>query len=234
MTYSDVENAIDDLQNGKMVLVFDADGREEETDITVASQFVTPDVIRTMRRDGGGLICVTVPPEIRKKLGLPFLSDLLWNEGNNLPVLRSLIPNDLPYDEKSAFGITINHRRTYTGITDADRALTITEFADFARRADLLDSDTAISEFGRDFRSPGHVSLLNVVNPILKSRKGHTELCTALVIMAGLTPSATVCEMMSDEGKALSKEDAKQYARERNLVFLEGFQIVEAWEEWSG
>jgi 3,4-dihydroxy 2-butanone 4-phosphate synthase len=233
MTHPEVEKAIEDLTSGKMVLVFDADGREEETDLTVASEFVTSDIIRTMRKDGGGLICVTVPPEARKRLGLPFLSDLLWNEGSEVPVLRSLIPNDIPYDEKSSFGITINHRRTYTGITDADRALTISEFADFAKRVESLDGDEAINEFGREFRSPGHVSLLNVANPVLRSRRGHTELCTALVTMAGLTPSATICEMMGDKGRARSKEDAKRYASERDLVFLEGDQIVEAWEEWS-
>ncbi|MFQ5909759.1 MAG: 3,4-dihydroxy-2-butanone-4-phosphate synthase [Thermoplasmata archaeon] len=232
MTHPEIEKALQDLQSGKIVLVYDADGREEETDLTIASQFITPDVVRTMRKDGGGLICVTVPPETRKTLGLPFLSDLLWNEGNDVPVLRSLIPNDLPYDEKSAFGITINHRRTYTGITDSDRALTISEFANFSKRAESLDEETAVNEFGRDFRSPGHVSLLNVANPVLQSRRGHTELCTGLMIMTGLTPTATICEMMGDEGRALGKEDAKRYATERDLAFLEGFQIAEAWEEW--
>jgi 3,4-dihydroxy 2-butanone 4-phosphate synthase len=233
MTRPEVEKAIEDLQSGKMVLVFDADGREEETDLTVASQFVTSDIIRTMRKDGGGLICVTVPPETKKRLGLPFLADLLWNEGSDVPVLRSLVPNDIPYDEKSSFGITINHRKTYTGITDSDRALTISKFANFAKRVESLDGETAISEFGREFRSPGHVSLLNVANPVLRSRRGHTELCTALVAMAGLTPSATICEMMDDGGRARSREDAKRYANERGLVFLEGHQVVEAWEKWS-
>ena len=233
MSHPDIERALKDLRNGKPVLVFDADGREEETDLTYASQFVTSDAVRTMRKDAGGLICVTVPPETSKKLGLPFLADLLWNEGDDIPVLRSLVPDDLPYDEKSAFGVTINHRRTYTGITDGDRALTISEFANFAKRSESLDAESAISEFGKGFRSPGHVSLLNVANPILRSRRGHTELCTALVSMAGLVPSATVCEMMGDEGNALPKEDAKRYAEERNLVFLEGYQVVEAWEEWS-
>ena len=233
MTHPEVDKAVEDLRSGKVVLVFDADGREEETDLTIASQFVTSDVIRTMRKDGGGLICVTVPPETRKRLGLPFLADLLWNEGSDVPVLRSLIPNDIPYDEKSAFGITINHRKTYTGITDSDRALTISEFANFARRVESLDSETAINEFGREFRSPGHVSLLNVANPVLQSRRGHTELCTALVTMAGLTPSATICEMMDDGGRARSKADAKRYASERDLVFLEGHQVIEAWEKWS-
>ncbi|MFQ6106170.1 MAG: 3,4-dihydroxy-2-butanone-4-phosphate synthase [Thermoplasmata archaeon] len=233
MTYPGIDKALEDLRNGRMVLVFDAEGREEETDLTIASQFVTPEVVRTMRRDGGGLICVTVPPETKRKLGLPFLADILWNEGSDIPVLRSLVPNDIPYDEKSAFGITINHRKTYTGITDSDRALTIREFANFAKRVRSLHREPAINEFGRDFRSPGHVSLLNVANPVLKSRRGHTELCTALVVMAGLTPTATICEMMGDEGKALGKEDAKRYATERGLAFLEGHQIVEAWEEWS-
>src|SRR5439155_23389007 len=81
--------------------------------------------------------------------------------------------------------------------------------------------------------SPGHVPLLNAAEPLLEGRRGHTELTTALMIMAGLAPTATICEMMADDGRALSKEDAKAYARARNLVFLEGQDIVRAWRLWS-
>src|SRR5438094_390999 len=110
------------LKSGRPVLVYDADGREEETDAAIASQFVTPELIRFLRKEAGGL--------------------------------RS-------------------------------------------------------------------------------RRRGHTELTTALVTMAGLIPSATICEMMGDDGRALSKEDAKEYAEARNLVFLEGQDVIEAWRAWS-
>src|SRR5438876_9307714 len=74
--------------------------------------------------------------------------------------------------------------------------------------------------------------LLNAVDPLLVDRRGHTELTTALMLMAGLAPTATICEMMADDGRALSKQDAKAYARARNLVFLEGQDIVRAWHWW--
>src|SRR3972149_8046783 len=71
-----IKGALDALQQGGTVLVYDADGREEETDMAVASQFVTPTVIRSLRREAGGLICVTVPDEVRSRIGLPYIADV--------------------------------------------------------------------------------------------------------------------------------------------------------------
>ena len=68
---------------------------------------------------------------------------------------------------------------------------------------------------------------------ILKDRFGHTELSTAMTIMAGMAPSATICEMMGDDGNALSKEDAKKFAQLNECQFLEGKEVVEAWKAWS-
>lgn len=150
------------------------------------------------------------------------------------PVMRDLIPNDIPYDVKSAFGITINHRRTFTGITDDDRALTVKEFASLAKRALTSEDGWAKREFGKNFRAPGHIHLLNTSERILETRFGHTELATALTIMAGLVPSATICEMMGDDGKALSKTGASELARSLGLTFLVGADIVEAWREHRG
>jgi 3,4-dihydroxy 2-butanone 4-phosphate synthase len=145
--------------------------------------------------------------------------------------MGKLIPNDIPYDVKSAFGITINHRKTFTGITDEDRALTITEFAKLAGKALTTEDGWAKQEFGKNFRAPGHIHLLNTSKKILETRFGHTELATALVIMAGMVPSATVCEMMGDDGKALSKAKARTYAEKMGYVFLEGAEVIEAWRE---
>jgi 3,4-dihydroxy 2-butanone 4-phosphate synthase len=226
-----VQKAIEELRNGKFVLVYDADGREEETDMVVASENVTSAAIRTLRKDAGGLVCTTADIRIQRALGLPFMTELFLGMAEHYPVMRGLMPNDIPYDVKSAFGITINHRRTFTGITDDDRALTIAEFASLAKSALTSEDGWAKREFGKSFRAPGHVHLLNTSERILETRFGHTELATALVIMAGLVPSATVCEMMGDDGKALSKQGAMAYAKSRGIVFLEGFQIVEAWKQ---
>jgi 3,4-dihydroxy 2-butanone 4-phosphate synthase len=225
-------DALKALKEGRFVLVYDADGREEETDMVIASEHVESDVIRTLRKDAGGLICTTADPRVQDSLGLPFLTELFLGMGNHYPVMKELIPNDIPYDAKSAFGITINHRKTFTGITDNDRALTISEFSKLAKEAIRQEDGWGKREFGKNFRAPGHIHLLNTSRKILETRFGHTELATALVIMGGLVPSATVCEMMGDDGNALSKEKAAAYAKAKGLVFLTGAEIVDAWKEF--
>ncbi len=233
MASATVMQALDALRQGRFVLVYDADGREEETDMVIASEHVTPEAIRAMRRDGGGLICTTADPRIRQTLGLPFLTEVFMGMADQYPVMKGLTPNDIPYDVKSAFSITINHRRTFTGITDEDRALTVKEFAELSRKAIAQEDGWGKREFGRNFRAPGHVHLLNTTDRILETRFGHTELSTALVIMAGLVPSATVCEMMGDDGKELPKDAARAYAQRNGLVYLEGADVVDAWKEFQ-
>jgi 3,4-dihydroxy 2-butanone 4-phosphate synthase len=225
--------AVDALRAGRFVLIYDGDGREEETDLVLASESATPEAIRTMRRDGGGLVCVTIRDDARALLGLPFLVDVLRQAARTYPILGAVANEDLRYDRHSAFSITINHRDTFTGITDRDRALTISRFATLAREAVRRENGWAQRAFAEEFRAPGHVPILNAAEPLLEARRGHTELATALASMARLVPSATLCEMMADDGRALSKEDAKAYARARNLVFLEGQDIVRAWRTWS-
>ena len=229
-----IEPALTALRSGRFVLVFDGEGREEETDLTIASEFVTPEAVRTLRKDAGGWICTTVPPDAREKLGLPYLQDVLKASAFRYPILRDLVPDRLPYDRRSAFSIAVSHRDTRTGVTDADRAHTIRRFADIAREALRRENGWAIRAFSEEFRAPGHVALLNPAPRLLEERKGHTELVTALLQMAGLVPSATICEMLGDDGRALRKADAKAYADAHNLVYLEGRQILEAWRAWSG
>ncbi len=229
-----VQKALQELSEGRVVLVYDADGREEETDMVIASEMITPGAIRMLRKDAGGLICTTADVRIQAALGLPFLTEVFLGMGERFPVMRELIPNDIPYDVKSAFGITINHRKTFTGITDNDRAMTVREFASLAKRALTTEDGWAKREFGKNFRAPGHIHLLNTSERLLETRFGHTELATALTIMAGMVPSATVCEMMGDDGRALSKPKAIEYARTHGLIFLEGVDIIQAWRESRG
>lgn len=230
---SDLQRAIEALRRGAFLLVYDGDGREEETDLTIASEFVTPMAIRTLRKEAGGLICMTLGGEVRARLGLPFMTDVLRHAGSEYPLLRSVSTEDMKYDRHSAFSISVNHRDTFTGVTDVDRAKTISRLAAIGNEAVKRENGWAAYVFAQEFRSPGHVPLLNAAEPLLEERRGHTELTTALMLMAGLAPTATICEMMADDGRALSKEDAKAYARARNLVFLEGQDIVRAWRSWS-
>ena len=230
---SRVEQAIDDLREGRIVLIYDAEGREEETDLIVASQFVTPEIVRILRKDGGGLIFLMVHADIWKKFKLPYLTDVYLENWDRYPVFKALVPNDIPYDTKSSFSLTINHRKTFTGITDVDRALTMKEFANLAEKSFDVQDGYALDMFGQEFRSPGHVPICSASKDILKDRFGHTELSVALISMAGLVPVATGCEMMGDDGYALAKEKAMAYAEQHDSIFLEGKDIVEAWRVWS-
>jgi len=186
-----------------------------------------------MRKDGGGLIFLMTSSKIGEKLQLPFLADMYENVKNKYLVLKEIVPNDIPYDTKSSFSLYINHRETFTGITDNDRSLTIRKFAELLKKVKNYDSNSAIVEFGREFRSPGHVPICLASKGLLNSRKGHTELVIAMLKMAKLIPAGSGCEIMGDNGKALSKKDAKDYAVNNNLVFVEGKDIIKAWKQWS-
>lgn len=228
-----IDRAVDNLRNGKFILIYDDDGREGETDLVMASEFVDPNSIRTMRKDGGGLIFIMVSNELANKLKLPFLADLYSEIDEKYPILKELIPNDIPYDTKSSFSLYINHRGTFTGITDIDRSLTMTKFAELMKKIDKVNNGVATKMFGKEFRSPGHVPICVAAKDLLNERIGHTELVISMLKMAGLSPVGSGCEIMGDNGKALSKEKAKQYAIQNELVFLEGKKIVKAWKKWS-
>jgi 3,4-dihydroxy 2-butanone 4-phosphate synthase len=171
-----VKEAIDAYRDGKFVIVYDADGREEECDFFLAAEFCEEHHIRTMRKDGGGLIFMMVRPDIRDRLGLPFLQEVFPKYSKDYPVFRALISDDIPYDTRSSFSIAINHRETFTGITDIDRALTVKEFGDLSLKIPEMDSAEALSNFGEHFRTPGHIAICIASDRILETRFGHTEL----------------------------------------------------------
>ncbi len=226
-----VQKAIRDLKDGKFIFVYDADGREEETDFIKAAQYAKHEDVLQMRKDGGGLIFLLASNEVHNKFDLPYLTELYEEGTDEYPVLDNLSPTDIPYDVKSSFSVTLNHRKTYTGVTDKDRALTIREFAYISREAESMSEEFARALLGKNFRSPGHIPICSASAKPLEERFGHTELGVALLTMAELTPVGVGCEMMGDDGDALKKEDAKAYAEERGLTFLEGKDVVEAWKE---
>lgn len=222
-----IQKALEALKNGEIVLVFDADNRERETDMIVAAEFMKPQHMTTIRNDAGGLFCVPLSAENSDKLGIPFMTDIMEEAGHKYPVLNELSPNDIPYDEKSAFSITLNHRETFTGITDNDRAFTIKQLG-------LLCKNGKHEELGKLFRAPGHVTLLRAAEGHVLKRKGHTEMSIALMEMAGLTEVAVCCEMMDDvSGGSLSTDDARKYAEENDLVFLNGADLIAAYKEFA-
>lgn len=226
-----IEAALAALRRGEPVLLYDADGREEETDMVVASEFATPQAIRRLREEAGGLLCTTVAPEHHRKLGLPYLADLVQGASKAHPVLKHLLADDIKYDpSKSSFGLTINLRTTYTGIPDQDRSATVVALAKFLGAVDKQRDADAQKAFGRLFRSPGHCILLNASEGGLAKRQGHTELSLELARQAHLVPSTTICEMLDGQtGRALGKKAAQDYAARNGLVFLTGRDVIDAW-----
>ena len=218
-----IDDAITALRNGKFILLYDFDDREGETDFAIRSDMVTPRHILQMRKDGGGLICTAVDPVAAARLGLPFASEVL--QGTRVAEQQG----EIPYDRKnhSSFSLWVNHKNTFTGITDRDRALTITAVAEQVKKS--LNGGGA--HFSESFRTPGHCALLRAADNLLDQRHGQTELSVALARMAGVTPSITICEMLDDEsGYALPKSGAKAYAKKHGLVFVEGSEVLDRWE----
>lgn len=227
-----IVRAIQAVRKGEMVFIFDSEGREGETDFTIPAVAVTPDDVKWMRRDGGGLICVALDADTSEQLGLPFISDVLRNASNSNSSFKTTVEKggDLAYDTRSSFSLWVNHRDTRTGIPDNDRALTINKLAEVVEKT--LAGENI--NFGSEFRTPGHVALLRAAKGLVNERLGQTELSIALAKMAGITPAMVVCEMLDENnGMALSKVDAKAYATDRNLIFLEGGEIVEAYNKWA-
>ena len=202
-----LDKALKELKKGRMVLLHDAGNREDEIDMVVHASHVTSDTIYTMRRDGGGLICLAIGRELAARLSLPYMTDMMQSSNE---VVRKLVPQRTAYGDKPAFSLSINHRETYTGITDNDRALTITEFAKLERA----------QEFAERFYAPGHVHLL--IAKTLAERRGHTELSIELARRAGIRETMVLCEMMADDHDALSLADAQRYADKNKLVLLDG------------
>jgi 3,4-dihydroxy 2-butanone 4-phosphate synthase len=218
-----MKEALEALREGKFVLLYDFDDRERETDLIIRADAVTPEKIVTLRRDGGGLICTAVHPDAALRMGLPFASDLLRG------VSAVEQEGDIPYDRRnhSSFSLWVNHRSTFTGITDRDRAVTINAIAGQVKRS----LNGGGQNFGAEFRTPGHVALLRAAEGLLSQRRGQTELSIAMAEMAGITPAIVVCEMLDNEsGLALSKEDARAYGKKHGIVFVEGSDVVTAWE----
>ncbi|MFB6110682.1 MAG: 3,4-dihydroxy-2-butanone-4-phosphate synthase [Halodesulfurarchaeum sp.] len=217
---SGVEAAVEAFAAGEPVLIHDFDDREGEVDMVYPAADVDPDAVSRLRNDAGGLICVALGPEVADAFELPFLADAIVH-----PVAES---DHLGYDERSSFSLTVNHRDTYTGITDADRSLSISRLGEAAADPEAVD-------FPREFRAPGHVHLLRASRYGLSDRKGHTEMAVALAHEAERPPAAVVCEMLDDEtGEALRTEDARAYAADHDIPYVEGTDLIAAFTGSQG
>ena len=218
-------DAIASLKAGRFVLVHDDKGREDEIDMVVAAERVTPEHVAAMRKDAGGLLCLAISNEAATTLGLVFMHDMIAGMGRVNPVFAKLTEGRAAYGDKPSFSIAVNHRSTFTGITDIDRALTISKMAGIC-------GNGSVDEFARDFRAPGHVPILIAAKELLAERKGHTELCVYLMRLAGMVPAVAICEMMdSATHRALTVEKAGEYARKAGIPLLEASELKEAYQK---
>ncbi|MEM3030601.1 MAG: 3,4-dihydroxy-2-butanone-4-phosphate synthase [Candidatus Micrarchaeia archaeon] len=208
-----VAEAVAALRAGRFVVLFDSSSREGECDLVIHASKAIPQAIAFMRRHAGGLVCLATDKATAEVLSLPYFHELLA-----ATPLAPLASARMPYGEPPAFSILISHRKTYTGVTDADRSLTIREFARLVAQNNGLRSS-----FLENFRSPGHVPLL--IGRSLSERRGHTELALRLCELARLPPAVVLCEMLG-KWKALGKRQARAFARARGLPFVEGRELI--------
>ncbi|NNG08204.1 MAG: 3,4-dihydroxy-2-butanone-4-phosphate synthase, partial [Desulfobacteraceae bacterium] len=187
MPIASVEEALADLKEGKMIILVDDEDRENEGDLTMAAEKITPEAINFMAKYGRGLICLSLAPEIVEQLNLPLM----------------VYDNRSPF--RTAFTISIEARHgVTTGISAADRAHTIlTAVADDAQPEDLVQ--------------PGHVFPLRARRGGVLFRTGQTEGSVDLARLAGLRPAGVICEVMNDDGTMARLPDLENFAEIHDL-----------------
>lgn len=227
-----VKNAVEAFKQGKPIMVFDSAFRERETDLLWPASAATPEVMRRLRTDCGGLLFLAIGNDVGELFGLPWLQDIHTTAENvaRWPVLDELKTNDLQYDTKSAFTLSINHRNTYTGITDRDRSLTTKRFAELLGELPKdVDHVAARAALGKEFRTPGHIPVCRESPGGLATRQGHTELAVSIARLAGVAPCTIGAEMLEPNGDgALPVERALAYAKKHKIPIVTGKDLLKA------
>jgi len=197
MPLSKIEEAIADIRDGKMVVLVDDEDRENEGDLTLAAEFVTPEAINFMARHGRGLVCLSITEEKAQALRLP----------------------PMVYDNSSAFGtaftVSIEARRgVSTGISAHDRSTTIrTAIADTAKSEDLV--------------RPGHVFPIIARKGGVLVRTGQTEGSVDLARLAGCIPAGVICEIMNEDGTMARMPDLERFSAEHSLRIVSIKALIE-------
>ncbi len=197
MAVSSIKEAIVDIKSGKMVILVDDEDRENEGDLCMAAEYITPEAINFMARYGRGLICLSLTEEHADKLRL-------------YPMVR---------ENRSRFGtaftVSIEAKRgVTTGISAADRATTILAAVDDDARAD-------------DLVSPGHVFPIRARKGGVLVRTGQTEGSVDLARLAGLKPAGVICEVMKDDGTMARMPDLEIFAREHGLKIVTIAELID-------
>jgi 3,4-dihydroxy 2-butanone 4-phosphate synthase/GTP cyclohydrolase II len=188
--FATIEEAIEEIRAGRMVVVCDDEDRENEGDLTMAAQFVTPEAINFMAKEGRGLICLSLTPQRCDELGLELMA----------------AKNESPFE--TPFTVTIEARDgVTTGISAADRARTIQV---------AIDPKSA----PRDLVQPGHIFPLKAKSGGVLERTGQTEAAVDLARLAGLNPAGVICEVMNDDGTMARIPDLERYCARHGLKMI--------------
>ena len=190
MPVSTIKEAIEDIKNGKMVILCDNEDRENEGDLTMAAEKITPEAVNFMAKYGRGLICLSLTEEHVEKLKIPLM----------------VVDNTSAF--QTAFTISIDAKEgTTTGISAEDRSTTIlTAIADDVKPEDLA--------------RPGHIFPLRSKEGGVLCRTGQTEGSVDLARLAGMKPAGVICEIMNDDGTMARMPDLKVFAKEHDLKII--------------
>jgi 3,4-dihydroxy 2-butanone 4-phosphate synthase / GTP cyclohydrolase II len=195
--FATVEEAIEDIRQGKFVVVVDAADRENEGDLTIAAQFATPEAVNFMTKEGRGLICLCLSEDRCDELGLRQMTD----------------KNETPYG--TAFTISVEAREgVTTGISAPDRSRTIQVAIDPSSKPD-------------DLVQPGHVFPLRARDGGVLVRAGQTEAAVDLARLAGLIPAGVVCEVMNEDGTMARIPDLTPYCERHGLKLITVADLIE-------
>ncbi|MFQ5846769.1 MAG: bifunctional 3,4-dihydroxy-2-butanone-4-phosphate synthase/GTP cyclohydrolase II [Candidatus Methylomirabilales bacterium] len=187
MPFDTIEDAIKDIRDGRMVIVVDDEDRENEGDLTMAAERVTPEAINFMAKYGRGLICLSLPGQRLDALKIPLM----------------VTENTSPYE--TAFCISVEARRGITtGVSAQDRATTIRALVDPTTRAD-------------DLVRPGHIFPLRAKQGGVLARAGQTEAALDLSRLAGLSPAGVICEIMNEDGHMARAPQLLTFATQHDL-----------------
>ena len=189
MAFNSIEELIEDLKNGKMVILVDDEDRENEGDLVLAADHVTPHAINFMAMQARGLICLALSPQQIERLQLP----LMVREDMNLTPNKTAFTVSI----EASFGVS-------TGISTADRAHTI-------RVASNPQAKPS------DIHMPGHIFPIRAQHGGTLKRAGHTEGSIDLAKLAGLNPAAVICEVMNEDGSMARVPDLKTFAQKHQL-----------------
>ena len=189
-SFATVEEIINDIREGRLVIVLDDEDRENEGDLVCAAEAVTPEIINFMATHGRGLVCMPMTPERLDELQIP-------------PMVEKNTAR-----RGTAFCVSIEARQDITtGISAADRAQTIRKAVDPKTRPD-------------DLARPGHVFPLKASPGGVLKRAGHTEASVDLCRLAGKLPSAVICEIMNEDGSMARLDRLEPFAREHGLKMI--------------